>query len=596
MSYLPAFVSRLPWLIPLSALLALGALIWSGLAVPADQTSAAGVDWSAMISGLLGGLALFLLGMEFMADNLKAVAGEKMQRILATLTHNRIMAAFTGALVTAVIQSSSITTVLVVGFVSSQLMSLTQAIGVIMGANVGTTVTAQIVAFKVTQYALPMLTLGFALQFFSRREDLSQIGGIIMGLGLIFYGMGLMGEAMQPLREHQPFLDWMLNMQNPLLAMLVAALFTALVQSSSATTGLIIVMAGQGLITLPMGIAMVFGANIGTCVTALLAALGKPREAVRASLIHVIFNLAGVMLWLSFIPELADWITRISPQSPELSGNARLAAEVPRQIANANTVFNVANTVLFLGLAGAFARLVYFLVPERPSREPLGLQAKYLNELLLKTPSLALDAVRRELRRMGGRLETMLADSLPAVFHGNHKTLKRLNRLDNEVDELYAQIIAYLGEISKSPLNGEQTQEVFRLMEVANSLENIGDIIETDLVLLGEHRIERGIHVSEQTRQVIGRFHREVASALRDGLSAVTEQDAGKAARVIAMKPEINRLMTETSFYQANRLAAREPDRVAAYTLETDLLERLRRIYYFAKRMAKTVRPRREEA
>jgi phosphate:Na+ symporter len=194
------------------------------------------------------------------------------------------MAATTGALVTAVIHSSSVTTVLVVGFVSAGLMSMTQSIGIIMGANIGTTVTAHIVAFKVTEYALLLIAVGFALLFFGKTEKARLHGNLLMGLGLIFFGMGIMSEGMAPLRSYQPFIDLMVAMENPLPGILVAAIFTALVQSSSATTGIVIVMATQGFITLPAGIAMALGANIGTCVTALLAAIGKSTEAVRAAL------------------------------------------------------------------------------------------------------------------------------------------------------------------------------------------------------------------------------------------------------------------------------------------------------------------------
>ena len=222
--------------------------------------------------------------MDQMADALKAVAGERMKTILARLTANRFMGAITGAFVTAVIQSSSVTTVLVVGFITAGLMSMAQSIGIIMGANIGTTITAQIIAFKVTEAALLMIAVGFTLLFTSKQEQIRHYGSILMGLGLVFFGMSVMSDAMAPLRTYPPFLELMTRMDNPLIGILTAALFTALVQSSSATTGIIIVMASQGFISLQAGIALAMGANIGTCVTAMLASIGKPREAVRAAL------------------------------------------------------------------------------------------------------------------------------------------------------------------------------------------------------------------------------------------------------------------------------------------------------------------------
>ena len=244
----------------------------------AAEGTAVGIAWGHLAMGLFGGLALFLFGMEQMSDALKSALGDQMKTLLAKLTRNRFTGALTGAFVTAVVQSSSVTTVLVVGFVSAGMMNMTQSIGVIMGANVGTTVTAQIVAFKVEEAALWMVALGFLMMFAARRERVKHYGSMLMGLGLIFYGMSLMGGAMDPLRSYEPILQLMAQMKNPLLAILVGALFTALVQSSSATTAIVITMAGQGLISLEAGIALAFGANIGTCITAQLAALGKPRE------------------------------------------------------------------------------------------------------------------------------------------------------------------------------------------------------------------------------------------------------------------------------------------------------------------------------
>ncbi|MEN8149429.1 MAG: Na/Pi symporter, partial [Planctomycetota bacterium] len=245
--------------------------------------AAADPDFAAVAVGLLGGLSLFLFGMGQLTDSLREVAGGRMRVLLGKLTTNRYTAAITGAFVTAVIQSSSVTTVLVVGFISAGLMSLAQSVGVIMGANVGTTITAQIIAFKVTEYALVLVTVGFAGLFFSKRDQARQIGGMIMGLGLIFFGMNLMSEAAHPLRDYEPFVDAMRSIDNPIMGIALGAAFTAIVQSSSATTGIVIVMATQGFITLEAGIALALGANIGTCFTAVLAAVGKQRAAMQAA-------------------------------------------------------------------------------------------------------------------------------------------------------------------------------------------------------------------------------------------------------------------------------------------------------------------------
>lgn len=542
--------------------------------------------------GLLGGLAIFLMGMEMMADALKLVAGDRMRAVLARLTTNRFSGAFTGALVTAVIQSSSVTTVLVVGFVSAGLMSMAQSVGVIMGANIGTTITGQIIAFKVTRYALLMVAVGFGTTLLARRQRTRQYGSALLGLGLIFFGMGIMGEAMDPLRTFTPFLDGMARLATPWVGIVSGALFTALVQSSSATTGIVIVMASEGLVTLPAGIALLFGANVGTCVTALLATIGKTREALRAAVVHVLFNVAGVVVWLPFIPELSDIVVAMSPSSASLSGLERLAEDTPRQIANAHTVFNVVNTLLFIGFVPQIARLVNALVPDRPLAEEDEIRARYLDVELLRTPSLALDRARLEILRMGDRVRAMISEVLPAILEGEAEDLEAIRAMDEPVDALHGHIVTYLGEISRGTLTEEQTTDFIRLMEAANDLENIGDIVETNLVELGHQRRTSRVQVSAATRSVLEEFHSAVLSSLDHAVQAVTQKNALAATAVIDMKGEINRLADSAALHEARRLVAEEPNRLAAYTVEMDVLENLKRIYYFCKRMARGVVPR----
>ncbi len=546
---------------------------------------------ASLAMGLAGGLALFLFGMEMMSDSLKAVAGDRLRVVLQRLTKNRLIAAATGAFVTAVIQSSSVTTVMVVGFVTAGLMSVSQSIGVIMGANIGTTLTAQIIAFKVTKLALLMIAAGFAMTLVGKRERIRQQGAGLMGLGLVFFGMLVMSQAMEPLRSFQPFMDWMVRLETPLLGILAGTLFTALVQSSSATTGIVIVMAGQGLIALPAGIALAFGANIGTCVTALLASIGRPREALRASLVHVLFNVAGVLLWLPAIGWLTDFVVWLSPSAEALSGAARLAAETPRQIANAHTVFNVANTLLFLPLSTQFARLVEWMVPDRPLSEAELVRARYLDDELLSTPSLALDRARLELLHMGDQVRAMLAEVLPAMVRGSQEELDRVAVMDDKVDALYRQILAYLGRISGPKLTEGQTDELLKLMEATHSLENIGDIIETNLVRKGKERIAEGVVVSPSTEEVIVGLHTAVSSALNAALQSVAQKNVEAAHQVVAMKKEINRLVNSAAVHQAQRLVAEEPNRLPAYTVEMAFLRNLKRIYYFTKRMARALVP-----
>lgn len=577
------------WSLAILASLAAAFMAYPALAATGTES---GMNWGVMGMQLFGGLALFLFGMEQMADALKAVAGERMKLILAKLTANRFMGATTGAFVTAVIQSSSVTTVLVVGFITAGLMSLSQSVGVIMGANVGTTITAQIVAFKVTKAALLMIGVGFSMLFISKNDRIKQYGTMLMGLGMVFFGMSVMSEAMKPLRSYQPFLDLMIHMENPLIGILIAAGFTGLIQSSSATTGIVIVMASQGFITLPAGIALAFGANIGTCVTAMLASIGKPREAVRAAVVHVIFNVAGVLVWVLLIDQLATFVTGFSPSYPELTGVDRLGAETPRQIANAHTIFNIANTLLFIGFTTQIARLVEWLIPDSTlEEEELIVSAKYLDEELISTPSLALDRVRLEVLHMGETVQKMLDDIMPAILQGNQKSLIAVRDMDDKVDILYEQIIDYMGRISKHTLTDQQTEEFLKLMEAVSDLENIGDTIETNLVDLGIGRIKAGVSISAPTREVLSGFHRVISKAFMAAVQAVSQNNEKAAQVVTSMKEEITKMSNSAAAHQAERLVAEEPNRIPAYTIEVDIIEKQKRIYYFAKRMAKSVMP-----
>lgn len=548
------------------------------------------INWFFVVIGLLGGLSLFLFGMEKMSDALKNVAGEKMKDILAMLSNNRFMGLITGAGVTAVIQSSSVTTVMLVGFVSANLMSLSQSIGVILGADIGTTITAQIVAFKVTKYALLLLAAGFAMLFISKKEKIQQYGYMVMGLGMIFFGMGVMSEAMHPLRTYQPFIDLMANMSNPLLAILVATLFTALVQSSSATMGVVIVLAMQGLISLEAGIALALGANIGTCVTAGLASIGKPREAVRVATSHVFFKVLGVLIMLPLIGPFADFVVYISPNPAEgVTGIDAVASVLPRQVANAHTLFNVGIAVLFLPFISQFARLIYKLVPDRPIEKEKEIQPKFLSDMLFHTPSLALDAARHEVKRMGKRVDLMSSAMIPAVLKGNKESLLAVRDMYAEVDVLHKHIVTYLAKVGQLKLNEHQNLKLTNIMAAVNDLDHIGDLIEINMVELGLRRVDKGFKISEPTQKVINTLHVVVSDALKAALRAVVEEDIDFAYRVILMKDDMNKLTKQADIHQAARLVAADSGKFEAYSIEVDIIEKLKRIYYHSKRIAKSV-------
>lgn len=549
------------------------------------------LDLFAIFSGLFGGLALFLLGLDMLSRGLKAVAGDRMRQILARLTGNRFLGVTTGAVVTAAINSSSVTTVLVVGFISAGILGLHQAVWIIMGANIGSTFTAQVIAFNISRAALPMIAVGYLSYIAMRGAPIREYGTVVMGLGMIFLGMEIMSAGMSPLRTWEPFVEAMARLQNPILGILAGAVFTAVVQSSAATTGLVIVLASQGLMTLEAGIAVALGANIGTCATAMLASIGKPVEAVRAAVIHVLFNVAGVVLWVLFIPQLAWLSTSISPASPHLEGTARLAAEVPRQIANAHTLFNVANTLIMVWFSGLFVVAVKRLLPDHkpavvPLEAPQAEEARHLKAELLSAPVVALDAVRRELGHMGQVVGRMLTAVLPAALAGSRESLEKVAAMDGDVDALHAAIIDYLRQLGHHELSRHETRLYSDLMEIANILESIGDLIETDLVNLGRRRVDQHIVIGESMAERLRSLHGMVAEALSLALSAIVERNEGAARTVVAMKTTIATLAASIAEEGARSLRTGGGETVSSYTREIELIEKLRRVYYYAKRIA----------
>ena len=546
------------------------------------------LDFFAMGMGLLGGLALFLFGMEQMADALKALAAERLKDFLARLTTNRFMGALTGAIVTAVIQSSSVTTVLTVGFVTAGILSLSQAVGIIFGANIGTTLTAQIIAFKVTKLALLMVAVGFALLFMGRRDKFKQIGGMVMGLGLVFFGMGLMSDAMKPLRTFGPFLDLMARMENPLLGIAVAAAFTGLVQSSSATTGVVIAMASQGLIALPAGIAMIFGANIGTCITALLASIGKPREAVRASLVHVFFNVIGVLIWVGFIDQLGRLVVQVSPVGAGLVGAEKLAAETPRQIANAHTIFNVVNTLILLPFGTLFARLVEYILPDKIEQEETvpavrEWTALHLYPDLLAVPSVALEQTRGEMRRMAGVVRSMVEDIVAAFVGDDAEAAAEVLEREEEVDYIGEQVNDFLIQISRRKLNQEQAEFATQLMDITTDLEHISDLVKRDLGTLLGKKTAAGVAFSDEGREELLELHRCVLENFDVAVRAFDENDAEMARVVVRAKPGLVQLQRASRLTHYERLRQNRQESVESSEIHLDLIDYLRRIFSYVE-------------
>ena len=569
------------------------AFTFVAFAAETDAMKAGSPDWLQLGLGLFGGLALFLAGLQSLSEGMKKAAGQAMTTVLAQLTTNRFMGALTGAFVTGVLNSSTVTTLLVVGFISGGMMTLAQSVGVIMGANIGSTVTAQLLAFDLSAYSLGPVAIGFFMLFTAKRDKVKYYGMMIMGIGLVFYGMGLMSDAMTPLRSYQPFLDILESLERPMAGIIAGAVFTAIVQSSAATVGIAIAMASEGLLALPAGITLALGANIGTALTTAIMGImsSKSTDAVRASVVHVVFNVVGVLVWLPLIWLLVNIAVWISPSSPELDALARAGAEVPRQIANANTFFNVINTMLFIGFAGWFARLAERLVPERKPRAGVIIEPKYLDEAALVAAPIALQQVRLELGRVGDIAVSMLQNIIPAFKERDMQSINDIARRDDEIDILEEEILRYLGNIRKGTLSEQDSLNFQGLMIATDNFESLADVIETDLVSLAQKAADLNLKASEETRTLMMEVYDTVLKSVELTVQAIRDNDQHAAESVLLLKNIIRDNSESLLARKANRLATDDQDYLKLVQLQMSFVDQMRRIYTLTKRIAKVVLP-----
>jgi phosphate:Na+ symporter len=540
-----------------------------------------------MLIGLAGGLALFLHGMTMMSNALRAMAGSRMKEIMAKLAGNRFSALLTGAIATAVVQSSSVTTVIAIGFVSAGIMTLGQAIAVSMGGAVGSTLTAQIIAFDIGYFALLLIAFGFGLSMWRAHRIASLSGTMMLGLGVLFVGLSMMSEFMSPLRTHQPFIDLMASMSNPLLGILLGAAFTAVVQSSSATLGVIIALASQGLIPLAAGIALVFGANIGTTVTALLATIGQPRSALHTAIGHVSFKLLIVLIWLPLIGPLEQITRAVSPSADGLVLAEQLAYEVPRQVANVHTIINLSTVLLLLPFIHLLAALIVRVVGEGPKPKELEQVAPALNPVLYEMPPLAIDAIRREVSLLGERVREQLDLAMAAIFSGRPVDAGSVETRERLLDKHHAQIVHYAEHLLQQELARETGLVAVNLVEAADYLEALGDLVEKELIPIYERQRASGASLSPDSADRLRAFAAAVSGELHRSLTAVGEADEVLARGILDAKPELRRLERAIFDFELAPGDADARIRVVRIPMERDLAESLRRAYSLVRRLVR---------
>ena len=491
----------------------------TSLFASSSSNDAEGFSFFLIIIGLFGGMGMFLYGMEMMSDGMKMTAGNSMRAILKKLTSNRFIAVFVGAFITMIIQSSSATTVMLVSFVNSGLLNFVQALGVILGSNIGSTVTAQIVAFKVTDYALALIAVGAIMALFSKKDSTKNIGFVILGFGLLFYGMKVMSDTMKPLRSNDAFISILASFENPFMGILAGAAFTALIQSSSATTGIVITLASLPVlpgqppaITLEAGIPLIFGANVGTCVTALLAGLNASREAKRVAIAHVTFNVAGVALFCFWIPTFADWISNTSDN-------------IPRQIANAHTIFNIIATVVFIPFTPLIARLIIKYFPDIEIDRDISKPAVMnLDENVFDTPAIAITNAQAEIRGVVGLLERVVgsvaipfisSESLHDIENEDEDFEKGLQNRIEKITYLNNEISSYLIKINNQDLTDTQSREVFTLVSVVNNINSIKNSVNLrlhDLLIKKESESE---NLSASLIDEVESYHKKLVKQIK---------------------------------------------------------------------------------
>lgn len=485
------------------------------------------------IINLLGGLGLFLYGMKMMGDGLENAAGDRLKGIFDRITSNPIKGVITGTIVTAIIQSSSATTVMVVGFVNAGLMNLYQASAVIMGANIGTTITAQLITFKFDSFSPIFLAIGALMVLFIKNRKGREIGQIILGFGVLFLGLNLMSDAMSPLKDSAVFREMIMSLDGrTILGVFIGLVMTAVLQSSSASTGILVALANTGSLPLSVAIPLLLGNNIGTCVTALISSIGTSRTAKKAAVLHLTFKIIGTVIFL-VIPMgvVTQMVLKISPTTG--------AGVVAKQIANAHTLFNIVNTIILLPFIKYLVAFVNKIIPGEEEKEVIGL--KYIDERLLETPAIAFGQTTNEVVRMAEKAKENLEVAMDGFLNQNEDKIKSVYKSEKIINMLEHDITRYLVELSNSELGDEQRAELAAYFHVVNDIERIGDHAE-NIADLASEMISKDLKVSEEAIDEIKNMFNVTINALEMSIDCFRNYNRDKADNVRKVEESIDSL------------------------------------------------------
>ena len=516
------------------------------------------------ILSLFGGAMLILFGMKLAGDGLQRAVGARLRNFLLTATDNRLKGVGVGAAITALLQSSSATTVMLVGFVGSGLMGLTQTMGVILGADIGTTFTVQIIAFKVYDYAIGLVGLGALITFLGRRSRWKDAGQAILGFGFVFFALKILIDTFEPVSHNPLMKDFLLGLsKDPFAGIIIAAVLTALFQSSAATLGIALTAAHSGILGIEAAVPIVLGANIGTTVTAIISSLGATVDAKRVAFAHVLFKVIGVLLVLPFLDFFTTLVGHSSP-------------DAARQVANAHTFFNIGIAVLFLPFTGPFTRLVTTLLP--PSLAPERFGPKYLDPIVLASPTLALVQATRETLRNADIVQEMLVKSIEVFDNDSVSTLEGIQEMDDDVDILDREVKLFIIKLSKESLSDEQARREQEIMLFSDNLENIGDVIDKNIMELAKKKIKGGLKFSKEGMEEIRALHKKVIENYQMGVAAFTASDHELARRLITHKQKMTELERDLRQAHITRLYKGHKESIDTSAIHLDVLTNLKRI------------------
>ena len=528
-------------------------------------------EWLFMFFGLIGGLGLFLYGMQLMSEGLQKSAGERMRSILGKLTKNKLIGVGLGTFVTSIIQSSSATTVMLVGFVNAGLITFARTIPVIFGAAIGTTITAQILAFKLDEYALLFIGIGFFVYFIFKNEKIKHIGTTILGFGILFFGMQIMSDTMAPLRTYQPFIDFLIHLKNPIIGIAAGMIFTAIIQSSSAFIGILIILAGQGMLSPEIVLPLILGANIGTTITAIIASLNANRDAKKVALAHFFIKFAGVLIFIFLIPEwlrLVEWLNPINSRD--------ISNVLPREIANAHTLFSIAITILFLPFSGLIAKILDKILPGKET--PKQFQLRYMDNLLFPSPTLSLNLVKQEIIHMGEMVQNMLIDILlPFITKQDHQ-LKDIREKEQQIDFLQDTIKNYLIKISQKDLSEDRLNEVFQMLFTIKELEQIGDIISLNLYEKAKQWVNNNIEFTEEGKKELVLYHLKTEKQISRALEVFNEFSLERAQAIKEKFKKYRELAYELEKHHYERLKEHKQESIASSEIHLEVLGLLKAI------------------